>query len=85
MSKLFPLFGKIILVGMLTAVGCKAPQPTPSAYDSANYLFLVEDAAKNCYYTNDYKQVTATCITFMAQDSIPKKVCGNYTISLLRY
>lgn len=85
MSNLFQSFGKIITVGILVTVGCKTPQATPTSYDSANYLFLVEDAAKNRYYTNDYKQVTATCITFMAQDSIPKKVCGNYTISLLRY
>jgi len=70
---------------MLIAVGCKAPQPTPTSSDSANYLFLVEDAARNRYYTNDYKQVTATFITFMSQDSIPKKVCGDYTISLLKY
>ena len=85
MNNLYQSFGKIVFVAMLVAVGCKAPQPTATDYDSANYLFLVEDAAKNRYYTNDYKQVTATCITFMAQDSIPKKVCGNYTISLLRY
>jgi hypothetical protein len=51
----------------------------------SDFVYKVEDEGGNIYYTNLIKEVSATCIAFTAQDTLLKKVCGTYSITLLRY
>ena len=69
-------------------VGCKLYSPDPVVFlnsHPSDYLYKIEDAGRNVYYTNDYKQVSSSCIVFTAQDSTLKRVCGDHSITLLRY
>jgi len=73
---------------MMLLVGCKLYSPEPAIFinsHSSDYLYKIEDGGRNVYYTNDFKQVSATCIVFIAQDSTLKKVCGIHTITSLKY
>lgn len=79
---------KYLIVLVMMLAGCKVYSPDPVVFigsHPSDYMYLVEDAARNQYYTNDFKQVSSVCITFMAQDSSLKKVCGSYSITLLKY
>lgn len=51
----------------------------------ADFVYMIEDGAKNVYYTNDFKQTSSVCITFLGQDTLLHKLCGTYTITLLKY
>ena len=80
------IFRGICVIMLL--VGCKLYSPDPIIFlnsHPSDYLYLVEDAGRNKYYTNDFKQVSSVCITFTAQDSSLKKICGDYSITLLKY
>ena len=79
---------KYFILVLVLLAGCKVYSPDPVIFVNSHpldYMYLVEDGARNEYYTNDFKQVSAVCITFLAQDSSYKKICGNYCITLLKY
>jgi len=78
-------FITVLLISILT--GCTVNQQPVIFLNShsSDYLYKIEDAGRNVYYTNDFKQVSATCIVFTAQDSTLKKVCGIHTITSLKY
>lgn len=50
----------------------------------SDYVYKVESSGK-VYYTNEYTQTSMTCINFIAQDNQPQKICGSYTITLLKF
>lgn len=80
---------KTIITALIISllVGCTINQEPMVFLNShpSDYLYKIEDAGKKVYYTNDFKQVSATCIVFMAQDSTLKKVCGDHSITMLKY
>lgn len=79
---------KQILVVILIVIFASCTEVRPVVFVNSHpsdYVYMIEDGAKNVYYTNDFKQTTSTCIVFMAQDTVPRKLCGTYTITLLKY
>jgi hypothetical protein len=74
----------VLLTGLLTACTTVKPVVFINSYPQ-DYTYMIEDGAKNVYYTNDFKQNTSTCIVFQGQDTVLHKLCGTYTITLLKY
>ena len=74
----------VFLIGLLTACTTVKPVVFINSHP-ADYVYMIEDGVKNIYYTNDFTQTTSTCIVFIGQDTMMHKLCGSYTITLLKY